>query len=67
MGIQLKRCPFCNGTAYYIDDGDTPLASTGIRLCCSNCHIVTPIFTNYKELASYWNTRYNEEEDDDLK
>lgn len=65
MGIQLKRCPFCNGTAYYLDDG--AFTPTGIRLCCSNCHIVTPTFTTYQELATYWNTRYDEEEDDDLK
>lgn len=67
MGIQLKRCPFCNGTPYYEDDGANPFTLTGIRLRCSNCHIVTPVFTTYQELAAYWNTRYDEETDDDLK
>ena len=62
----LKRCPFCSGTPVFMDESYS-LSVHGVRLMCTRCKLTTPMFPTYTELKAYWNTRYDEEEDDDRK
>lgn len=64
---ELRRCPFCNSTPVFMDESAYAFSLQGVRLMCPKCKLITPIFPTYTELTAYWNTRYNEEEDDDRK
>lgn len=61
----LKRCPFCNGHAHFmdvLDDNPNPEHHGGIYVECADCNITTPLGFSLMEdcrpmLAEKWNAR----------
>lgn len=51
----LKRCPFCNGKARFVEENPDRLA--WVRVQCTGCSVKTPLRASHEKVMNRWNNR----------